>query len=167
MSHFAVFSGTHDSYSLVGIFSTRDLAESAKIEAMKIKSYAEVQPIFIDKYAVQKAVPHWMATINIITGELLKDDATNTRYKFNERVDYEWESETWMNPDVFERAIQNIPYVKSGYVPKEIHVFSRVSQEAARNLALAAWEAFSKRVDVTKLKEQTSGGGWFYSPDQS
>jgi hypothetical protein len=156
---FAIFSGQHDDHQLDGIFSTQEKADAALVEVSKIRDHAVISQIVVDELCGRKAIPHWRATVNVATGELLFDKEDGS-YRFYEGVSYNWEDAPYPELDTYVNVIQIIPYRHNGYIPKNFSVFSAKSQEAARELALAAWAELNRRLDLSKIYHAT-GSIWY------
>lgn len=148
-----------------GLFSSLEKAEAAKLELEKIRDNCRIEEFKVDALSGKKALPHWRATVNMKTGELLLDKEDGS-YKWYEGMFYEWEHEgEHFAFDTYEWAIQGIPYRYQGYVPQQLTLYSRKSQEAARELALAAWKELDRRIDLSKVYEQHKS--LFYPVDET
>lgn len=82
--------GQYDSYHLEGIFSSSEEAHVAAAEASKIWGHAEVEEVHLDNLVGVKAIAVWNSTIDLATGELLKN-----QYKgdHRERKQFIWEND--------------------------------------------------------------------------
>ena len=130
----------HDAHHLEGVFSTREKAEAAAVEAAKIYGHTEVEEVELDAFYGKKAVPQWRAEINLSTGELLFDPPGDG-YAFHEGMEYVWEDDLTFHPDKVDVSF----FDGSSYVPKTWHVHSMISQEAARTLAKKLHSELSDR----------------------
>lgn len=133
----------HDGHHLEGIFFTSEEAHIAAAEARKIWGYAEVEEIQVDKLVGIKAIPIWNSTIDLATGELVKN-----KYKgdYSERKQFIWEND---NAPVYEIDATHLisMFNEMSYVGRTTVVYSREGLAAARKKAKKVRNEFICGID--------------------
>ena len=109
----------------------------------------------LDELCKHHAKPFWRSNIELMTGKISED----TRWCNYGQV-HAWDHEAeWMDADKAEPHVKDLPYA-TGYIPKEIQVYSSVSQDHANKLAVEARQYMMAKIDFSLIEERH--GSLFY-----
>jgi len=154
---FLLKSGRYSDIKVEGVFSTKEKAEAALLELQKITGdkAGPIEEMEVDELCRHHAKPHWRSNIDLMTGKISED----TRWCNYGQV-HVWDHKAdWMDADKAEPHVDEYPYA-GGYIPKEIVVYSSVSQDHANKLAVEARQYLMGKLDFSLIVEKH--GGLFY-----